>query len=206
MARHQSGKGKQVRQHVALEAARIMADEHLSDFAKAKKKAADRLGITTRNDMPTNQEIEQELIAYRSIFSGPETEESLQRLRNAALDAMTFFERFNPRLVGPVLEGSANAHAQIQLHLFAEIPDDVVFFLMEKGIDYDQAQRTVKYKSGKTQTVPAIEFDAGEQAFSLLVFPAVDIRQAPQSPVNGLPMQRADIKKLKTLLDQSSFG
>lgn len=203
MTRHQGAWGKQTRQRVALEAARIMNDEHLYDFAKAKKKAAQRLGITTRTDMPTNQEIENELIAYRSIFLGDATADLVSRLLKAAFDAMQFFEKFNPRLVGSVLEGTADEYESLQLHLFSELPDDVVFFLMEKGIDFVQSERQVKYKSGRSQLVPCFEFDAGEQRFNVLVFPSVDIRQAPQSTISGQPIQRADLKKVRALLDQA---
>lgn len=200
MSHRQGPWGKQTRQRVALEAARIMAQEHLSDYSKARKKAVDRLGITLHDDMPTNQEIEQELIAYRSMFFADESKASLAQQREAAIEAMRFFERFNPRLVGSVLEGSADRHDDVQLHLFAHSPDDVVFFLMEKGIEYDQRYRTVKYKSGQKQEVSCFEFNAGGQPFSILVFSEKDIRHAPLSTVTGQPMQRADIKKVSTLL------
>jgi hypothetical protein len=203
MARSHSPWGKNTRQRVALEAARIMSEEHISDFSKAKRKAADRLGITTRNDMPTNQEIDFELRAYRSIFDDQNANENLLSQRNAAVEAMKFFDKFRPRLVGAVLDGTANIHEPVQLHLFSDLPDDVVFFLMEKGIEFDQDEKNFRYKSGKTQNVPCICFHAGDIAVELMIFSAIDIRQAPLSHVNGQIMKRADIETVKSLITAS---
>ena len=200
MARHHSPWGKQTRQRVALEAARIMSEEHLNDFSRARHKAAERLGITVRNDMPSNQEIELELRSYRSIFSDENASSSLLSLRQAALEAMRFFEPFKPRLVGSVLDGTAGVHDTVQLHLFSDLPEDVVVFLMEKGVDFDQRDESVRYKSGKTQTVPCFYFHAGETPFQVFLFPLLDIRQAPLSSVSGLPMKRAGIDEVRSLI------
>lgn len=203
MSKHHSPWGKQTRQRVALEAARIMSEEHLSDFSKAKRKAADRLGITARQDMPTNQEIEQELIAYRSMFSHDETHENLKRQRESALDAMQYLSRFKPRLVGRVLEGSAGLHETVELHLFSDLPDDIVFFLMDRGIEFEQGEERVRYKSGNKQDIPCIRFYAGDIPFKLMIFSAIDIRQAPLSNISGQPVKRADLESVKALLTAS---
>ncbi|MDH5217969.1 MAG: hypothetical protein OEX19_09755, partial [Gammaproteobacteria bacterium] len=200
MARHHSPWGKQTRQRVALEAARIMSEEHLNDFSRARQKAAERLGITTRNDMPTNQEIEFELRSYRSIFSDESVTNNLVSQRQAALEAMKFFRTFKPRLVGSVLDGTAGVHDAVQLHLFSDLPEDFILFLMENSVDFDQRDETVRYKSGKTQTVPCFYFHAGDTPFQIFVFPMLDIRQAPLSSVSGSSMKRAGIDEVRSLI------
>lgn len=202
MARHHSPWGKQTRQRVALEAARIMSEEHLNDFSRARQKAAERLGITTRNDMPTNQEIEFELRSYRSIFSNESATNGLLSQRQAALEAMKFFETFKPRLVGSVLDGTADVHDAVQLHLFSNLPEDFILFLMENSVDFDQRDETVRYKSGKTQTVPCFYFRAGDIPFHIFVFPLLDIRQAPLSNVSGSALKRAGIEEVRSLLSE----
>ena len=199
MARHQNPWGKQTRQRIAVEAARIMAEEQLSDFAKARRKAAERLGLTLRNDMPTNQEIEVELRSYRALFTKASTQSSLRKQRDAALEAMQFFARFKPRLVGSVLDGTASAYEPVRLHLFSDLLEDVVLFFMEKGIEFDQSEVKVRYKSGVVQHVPVLEFQAGDIPFELLIFSATDIRQAPLCSVSGEVMKRADAEALKTI-------
>ena len=177
-----------------------MSEEHLNDFSRARQKAADRLGITTRNDMPSNQEIEFELRSYRSIFSDENETNSLSSQSQAALEAMKFFRTFKPRLVGSVLDGTAGVHDAVQLHLFSDLPEDLILFLMENSVDFDQRDETVRYKSGKTQTVPCFYFHAGDTPFQVFVFPLLDIRQAPLSKVSGSSMKRAGIDEVRSLI------
>lgn len=196
----QAAFGKQTRQRVAMEAARVMAEEGISDFHDAKKKAAQRLGVTARQDMPANQEIEFELRAYQSLFQGVNHEQVLEKLRNTALEAMRFLKQFEPRLVGPVLEGTAGTHASVQLHLFADTPEQVNLYLMEKGIPFDSAMQSVKYPNGERCNYPKMTFVAGETSMELTVFPPEGLRQAPCSPVTGRPMARSGMTAVEQLL------
>ncbi len=41
---------------------------------------------------------------------------------------------FTPRLVGPVLSGSADHTQGVRLHLFTDNPEDVVFALLDRSI------------------------------------------------------------------------
>ncbi|MDH5544871.1 MAG: hypothetical protein OEZ43_04715 [Gammaproteobacteria bacterium] len=200
MSRQSSPWGKHTRQRIAVEAARIMSQDSISDFETARRKAADRLGIKQRRDLPNNQEIEQELLAYRAMFSSNEPSSDLQKLRKTALEGMSFLAPFNPRLVGSVLDGTAAAYDAVQLHVFAENPDDIVHFLMEKNIDFDQRSGKVRYRSGKIREVPCLRFEAGETTVELYVFALVDIRHPPLSNTDGQTMKRADANKVKTLL------
>ena len=54
-------------------------------------------------------------------------------MREVALKVMRSLESFHPRLVGPVLEGTADEHARISLHVFNDPPDAVVIHLLDKG-------------------------------------------------------------------------
>lgn len=47
----------QLRQRIAQLAARMMADEGITDYSHAKRKAGRQLGITEDHCMPTNVEI-----------------------------------------------------------------------------------------------------------------------------------------------------
>ena len=70
--------------------------------------------------LPRNTEIEDALAEYQRLFDAGGHEQTLQEQRRAALHAMHWLSQFEPRLVGPVLTGTATAHADIQLHLFAD--------------------------------------------------------------------------------------
>jgi len=47
---------------------------------------------------------------------------------------MRLLADFQPRLVGPVLTGTATPHTDISLHLFAETPETVTLRLADRGI------------------------------------------------------------------------
>jgi hypothetical protein len=52
---------------------------------------------------------------------------------------MALFEEFEPRLVGSVLSGTASEHSDVNLHLFADRPEQVAFRLMRDEIPIDLA-------------------------------------------------------------------
>ena len=120
-----STRDRQMRQRIAQEAARLIVSEGIRDYLVAKRKAAERLGAPDTQNLPRNIEVEQELAAYQRLFQEQNQPSRLRELREAALNAMRFFERFEPRLTGSVLSGTAGAHSDVNLHLFADAPEDV---------------------------------------------------------------------------------
>jgi hypothetical protein len=200
MARRHALRSDHLRRALAQEAARVMAEHGIRDFLVAKRKAAERFGVTDNAVLPKNTEIEDALAEYQRLFGGASHEASLQAQRRAALDAMRRLEAFEPRLVGPVLAGTATAHSDVQLHLFADSPESVAFSLMDQGIRHEVTARRVKMNVDRVLEYPGVRFEIGDQAIEATVFPADGIRQAPVSPVDGRPMRRADIGELEALM------
>lgn len=195
-------KDKHMRQRLAQEAARLMAEEGVQDFFTAKRKAAERLGAPHTQNMPRNKEIEEALQDYQRLFLGAEGAEQLWRLREAAVQAMRFFAPFEPRLAGSVLTGTAGAHSDVNLHLFADAPEEVNLFLMGAGIPFEVGLRRLRLNRETSGDIPSVRFLAGEQSIEALIFPANGIRQAPLSPVDGRPMERAALGRVEELLTQ----
>jgi hypothetical protein len=190
-----------LRTRVAEEAARIMREQGVRDFLLAKRKAADRLGVVDRNALPANQEISAALAAQQRLFGGSEHEDNLRALREVALRAMSLLERFHPRLVGPVLAGTATPHTDVSLHVFAATPEDIAFLLIERGIRYRTGDRRVRLANGEHASYPSFEFESGEVAIEATVFPEHGLREAPLCPINGGPMRRARRDEIEALLD-----
>ena len=116
---------KQIRRNVASEAARIMATEGQRNFAIAKRKAAERVGLNPgRLALPSNREVEEALRAYQGLYGGDDHTRNLEDLRATAVSAMRSLEAFNPRLVGPVLDGTADEYSRISLHVFHDPVDE----------------------------------------------------------------------------------
>ncbi len=200
MSRRPNPRADLLRQAVAEEAARIMREQGVDDFLLAKRKAADRLGVTDASILPRNTEIEAALVAHQRLFAADRHEADLAALRRSALEAMRLMSDFQPRLVGPVLTGTASAHSEINLHLFTESPEAVSIRLEERGVPHEVLERRLRYERDRVVTYPALRFVAGRQTVDAVVFPLDGIRQAPSSPVDGKPMRRASAAEVEALL------
>ena len=62
----------QLRQLVAQQAARMMAEDGISDYGYAKKKAGRQLGVVDASCLPSNAEIEEEIRLYHEIYNRSE--------------------------------------------------------------------------------------------------------------------------------------
>jgi hypothetical protein len=200
MSRRPNPRADLLRQAVAEEAARIMREQGVDDFRLAKRKAADRLGVTDASILPRNTEIEAALVAHQRLFAADRHEADLAAMRRSALEAMRLMSDFQPRLVGPVLTGTASAHSEINLHLFTESPEAVSIRLEERGVPHEVLERRLRYERDRVVTYPALRFVAGRQTVDTVVFPLDGIRQAPSSPVDGKPMRRASAAEVEALL------
>jgi hypothetical protein len=204
MSKRQNPRAEQLRQALAQEAARIMSEQGIDDYGLAKRKAAERLGASDIAVLPKNTEIEAALAAHQRLFEAHTHTSELSGLRRTALQAMRLLKRFDPRLVGPVLSGTASAHSEVNLHLFAEGAEPVALHLMEQGIPHRIAERRLRYDPNRLIAYPVIRFVAGDQPIDAVVFPVDGIRQSPASPVDGRPMRRADAAEVETLLREDA--
>jgi len=190
-----------LRSAVAQEAARLMAEHGIQDYHLAKRKAAERYGVVEGALLPKNTEIEAALLSYQRLFGGVQHADSLREQRRVALEAMRLLEKFDPRLVGPVLTGSATEHSDIQLHVFSDSPEAVYTHLMDKRFEYEVFERKVRMTVERTIAVPSVRFEMGHDVVEAFVFPKDGIRQAPISPVDGKPMRRAAFQEVLVLIE-----
>lgn len=202
MPRKRQNRSSQIRYSVAHEAARLMREHGIKDYLLAKRKAADRLGVNDRTSLPGNDEIAAALTEQQRLFGGDAYRSRLRELRETARRAMTILEKFEPRLVGSVLSGAVTAHSDVNLHVFADAPEDVAFVLMERQIPYEIGERRIRYPGDRTEAMPAYSFMAGDVAIEATVFPPSGLRQPPSCPVDGRPLRRARMPELAELLEQ----
>ncbi len=200
MSQHKN-KGWQIRERLAQLAAEYMAETGSQDFQLAKNKARHQFGTIESSYLPSNKEIQQALVSYQQLFRADTQPIQLKKLRQVALEAMNFLSRFSPRLVGNVLNGTADIHSAIYIHLFAETSEEVAVFLMDNNIPYDEELKRFHIKADEYEYYPAFAFLADETPVHLVVFAEHGLHHAPLSKVDGKPMQRADIKAVARLLD-----
>ncbi|HNP37367.1 MAG TPA: hypothetical protein PKK10_16085 [Woeseiaceae bacterium] len=188
------------RKTVAQEAARIIVTQGIRDFRVAKTKAAERLGLVSRGSLPGNSEVERAIDDYHQIFGGLSHVALLNSLRQSALAAMRLLEQFSPRLVGAVLNGTADENSVISLHVFDDSAESLALYLADQQIPCRPYERRLKRRKDQVDTFAGFEFDFADATIQATVFPENGIRQAPLSPIDGRPMQRADAKAVARLL------
>lgn len=203
---HSQTRTRERRQRLAHEAARLMAESGARDYHQAKLKAAERLGFHDDASLPRNSEIEEALRQYQRLFVGEAHRVALSVRRQAALDALQFFAAFQPRLVGPVLEGTADAHSPVQLHLHSDEVDAVDRWLQEQRIPAELQSRRVRLDRERELEVPVWVFTADDLHIEVAVLPYDALRQAPLSIVDERPMKRASLPQVRELVAQDEKG
>ncbi len=189
----------QLRERIAREAGRLMHESGIRDYELAKRKAAARLNLGASVALPRNREVELAAREYQRLFHAEASARALRERLAVAREAMRLLARFRPRLVGPLLDGVAEAGGGVSLHLLWDPPEEVALFLAERGIDHQAGEQRLRVAGGEQVRLPAYRFLAGEVAVELVVFAARMRRRVPLSPVDGRPMRRAALAEVERL-------
>jgi hypothetical protein len=139
MSRPDSLATQRNRARIAQAAARLIAEHGLTDWAAAKRKACRELGLPERATLPANDEVEQALHDYNTLFRAASQPVSLRAQREAAMKWMDELSRWQPVLIGGAAAGWATEHSDIHLELEAEDPKEVELALINSGVEYATA-------------------------------------------------------------------
>ncbi len=199
---------QQLRQLIAQSAARMMAEDGISDYAYAKKKAGRQAGALDGDVLPSNAEIEAELKLYNALFLSDEQPKNLLELRKNALFTMQLLEKFNPHLVGSVLDGTAGLGSETHIHLFADSLKDVEMFLLNQDIPFETNEKSYRVmndgkrdkKGDARKKVPVFSLEMSTGQIKLSVFEVDEIRVATKRAADGSNAERANITDVKSLL------
>ena len=136
MDRSDSTRAQRNRSRIAQTAARLIAEHGLTDWNAAKRKACRELGLPDREALPDNEEVEQALRDYNSLFQYAEQPARLRLQRLEALRWMERLSQWNPVLTGAVAAGWATEHSEVRLELEAEDAKSVELSLLNAGVEY----------------------------------------------------------------------
>lgn len=198
--RRDQGRLQERRERVAYEAARLIAQHGLQDYQQAKLRAARQLGFVDDASLPNNVEVQAQLRDYQRLFQADEQPRHLRARREAALEALEFFAAFEPRLVGSVLDGTADGNAPVNLHVFSDDPDSFSRLLIEQGLPARSIEHRLRLGRKRVDAFPAWAFLVDGLQFEVTVLPTTLLRQAPLSPIDNRPMQRAGPAAVRNLL------
>ena len=191
--RHPSSTGS--RASIASTAARLMAEDGITDYHHAKKKAARQLGLPEHTAFPDNAEVEAELRVYRSLYQGEEHAELIALLRHTALELLELLGDFKPYLTGSVLDGTAGEHSGIDILLFADSAKEVEIFLLNRGIDFAH----VESRNERVEAVLRLETDTADA--DLIILPP-NMERVSLKHHDGRPHERIRATALRALLQE----
>lgn len=158
-----------LRREIAALAARMMAEDGISDFGFAKRKAARQLGATEAESLPNNAEIEAELRAWQALYQDEEQDERVHEMRSTAVEVMRLLEDFRPYLTGGALDGTAGRYSEVEIDLFPESAKEVEIFFLNQNLPYEHREPR---RPGPNTPEAILTFDWGEVPIRLSIFDA----------------------------------
>jgi AcrR family transcriptional regulator len=189
-----------LREQLAEEAARVMAEHGIDDFGLAKRKAAARLGLVDAGRLPTNAEIQQRFVERQRLFDPEAQQERVAKLRRVAAQVMEPLAPFRPKLVGAVLAGAVTPASAVELHVFSDAPEHVVLELTRCGYRASDSARRYRFGDAHAPQIPGFKLYCDGEEVLVMVFSERGAHHAPLSPVDGRPMRRASRAAVLALL------
>ena len=189
-----------LRRTIRYEAARIMAEDGIRDFRKAKRKACGRIGVSADRAVPTNLEIEDSLEEHLAIFTGDDLREHHRLYLGAAFTVMEWFENCSPRLTGAALSGTITSARPVELQVFADTFEEIGDTLASRDIGFRLLEKRLRFQREGFRNVSGFEFQSGDIDIEVLVFLPGD-PYPPLSRVNGKPVKWGSMKKVRRILN-----
>ena len=125
-------------QEIATAAAALVVEDGM-EYGAAKRRAARDLGRRSgrRGELPTNEQIEDEVREHIELFCAGTQPAELQALREVALQWMRRLASARPFLSGAVWRGTATRRSAVHLDLYCDDPKGTEIELINAGVDYD---------------------------------------------------------------------
>ena len=189
-----------LRARIAERAARMVACDG-ADYGSAKRRALRELvgdAHPPAQLLPDNAEVEHEVRRYQALFLAEQQPARLRFLRVIAQEVMAQLAQFRPYLSGAVLNGTAGAHDDVCLHLFADSTKDVLLFLLDRDVQFTLCA-TPPAKGARHEPLETVCFDWRKQSVHATLYEFNDLRGAAKPRADKRPL-RADIDAVRAML------
>jgi hypothetical protein len=196
-------------EEIAASAARLVVESGL-EYGAAKHKAARALGRrggSGRVELPSNEQVEDEVRAYIDLFLSDTQPGELAALREVALGWMQRMAEFRPHLSGAVWRGTATRESAVHIDLYCDDSKAAEIALLNMGVDHDIHVLDAGHSAAKdVLTVSAPSRALGQPVtVHLIVNDLDDLRGALKPDARGRTW-RGDLAALKRLLTDTSGG
>lgn len=187
---------------IAAAAARLVVEEGM-EYGPAKRKAARLLGrgATRGADLPSNEQVEDEVRAHLSLFHADTQPGELRALREIAAHWMARLDAYRPHLTGAVWRGTATRLNDVHLQLFCDDTKSAEIELINRGIDY-RVGSTAGPRGREVDVLSLADRgpDGAPVGVHLSVLDHDDLRGALKRDARG-QAERGDLAALRRLLD-----
>jgi hypothetical protein len=183
------------RLRIAQAAARLIAEHGLNDWRLAKRKACRQLGLPDHEALPGNEEVEEALRNYNTLFQATAQEASLRAQRLDALSWMERLAQWKPLLTGAVAAGWATEYSEVRLELEAEDAKAVELSLINAGVPYAAVAAP-----GREAQAPQLRLESPQATVRLVILSPQQRRNRPRRDRAALPEERLTLAQLRALL------
>lgn len=124
---------------IAAAAARLVVEDGM-EYGAAKRRAARdlaRRGRAGRAELPSNEEVEDQVREHLALFCAETQPAELRVLRGLAAAWMRRLQAYRPHLSGAVWRGTATRLSAIHLDLYCDDTKSTEIALINAGIDFD---------------------------------------------------------------------
>ncbi len=188
---------------IAATAARLVVEEGM-EYGPAKRRAAKVLGkhSVRAAELPSNDELEDEVRSYIDIFCADTQPAELQALREVAATWMQRLAEFRPHLTGAVWRGTATRLSAVHIQLYCDDSKQAELALIDKGVDYEVGS----LPGPRGEPVDVLSVSSPSQALGepvtvhLTVLDHDDLRGALKPDARGRT-QRGDLAALHQLMN-----
>ena len=189
----------QLARRIAVEAARLAVDGKRADLAFLRRKAAKQLGCNDPKLWPDLGLIEEAVREQQRLFRGKEQIAALGRLRRHAEAAMRMFDRFQPRLTGPVLDGTADEHSSIRVMLTVDEPEAVMRELIDRQIPWRAGETRLRWSRGRLAPRPNLLLFLDAAEIELVLLSESDRNDPPFTDDGRGPIRTVSLSRLLAL-------
>lgn len=195
---------------LAAAAARLVVEEGM-EYGPAKRKAVRDVAIrdVRQADLPSNEQVEDEVRAYLTLFHADSQPRDLAALRRHAAAWMQRLADFRPHLSGAAWRGTATRLSNLHLDLYCDDPKAAEIALINLGIDYDSLSGPSDARGEPVQVLRVAGRcdDLGEAVTVFLHVRDRDDLRGALKPDAGGRTQRGDLAALRRLLaDDGASG
>ena len=188
---------------IAATAARLVVEEGM-EYGPAKRRAAKVLGRHSVRpaELPSNDELEDEVRSYIDIFCADTQPAELQALREVAAVWMQRLAEFRPHLTGAVWRGTATRLSAVHIQLYCDDSKAAELALIDKGVDYEVGS----LPGPRGELVDVLSVSSRSDALGepvtvhLTVLDHDDLRGALKPDARGRT-QRGDLAALRQLMN-----